>query len=282
MGSSSNTVVITGASTGIGEACALYLDQAGFQVFAAVRRETDAAALQRKASAALTPIFLDVTKPDTITAATEIITTAVGSRGLQGVINNAGIAVGGPLEFLPIAELRRQLEINVIGQVAVTQHLLPLLRQGRGRVINISSISGRVAMPFFGPYSASKFALEALTDALRLELSPWKIAVISVQPGSVVTPIWEKSLQKADNLVADLPLEGERLYGRQLARLRQAVVRTSQRGISPEQVAKVVHRSIIVNRPKTRYLVGTDAKMGALLVKLLPDRLRDWLILRQR
>lgn len=272
-------VVITGASTGIGEACALYLDRLGFCVFAGVRKAADGEALRARASAHLTPLFIDVTDTAQIATAAQTVAAAVGSAGVVGLVNNAGIAVGGPLEFLPLAELRRQFEINVLGQVAVTQAFLPLLRQGRGRVVNMSSISGRVAMPFFGPYSASKFALGALNDALRVELKPWGIAVICVEPGSIATPIWAKSLSGADEITNNLPAAAEELYGKKLAVLRQTVSKVGRRGISPEKVAATVHRALTANRPKTRYLVGLDAKVGALLVKLLPDRLRDWLIM---
>jgi NAD(P)-dependent dehydrogenase (short-subunit alcohol dehydrogenase family) len=274
------SVVISGASTGIGRTCALYLDQLGFEVFAGVRREEDGQALQAQASARLRPFFLEITRPADLARAAEQVTGAVGSQGLAGLVNNAGIALGGPLEFVDLAELRHQFEINVVGQVALTQAFLPLLRQGRGRLINMSSISGRVAMPFFGPYSASKFALEALTDALRLELQPWGIAVISIQPGAIVTPIWSKSLAKADQAAAGLSPEAHQLYGTRLARLRQAVQQTAQRGLPAEAVARTVATALTAKRPKTRYLVGLDAKMAAFAFKILPDRWRDWLIRR--
>ncbi len=273
-------VVITGASTGIGEACALYLDQRGFHVFAGVRKSADGEALQQKASARLKPILIDVTQSETITTAAEAVTKAVGGVGVTGLVNNAGIAIGGPLEFLPIAELRRQLEVNVIGQVAVTQAFLPLLRAGRGRVINMSSISGRIAMPFFGPYASSKFALEALTDSLRLELLPWGIKVISIQPGAITTPIWEKSLAKANEISDKLPAEAHRLYGPRLTAVRQSARQSGEQGIPAEAVAEAVLHALTAKRPKLRYLVGQDAKAGALLVKLLPERLREWLVVR--
>jgi len=272
-------VVVTGASTGIGQSCALYLDRLGFTVFAGVRQQADADAIQQIGSERLIPLFIDVTKADTITAAVQIVKATVGDVGLVGLVNNAGIAIGGPLEFIPVAKLRTQLEINVIGQIAVTQTFLPLLRQGQGRVINMSSISGRVAMPFFGPYAASKFALEALTDSLRVELRPWGIEVISIQPGAIVTPIWEKSVARAEQILNDFPDEADNLYGPRLAALRQTVLKTGQNGIPAVEVAKVVARALTTKRPKTRYLVGRDAKMGTILIKLLPDRWRDWLIL---
>src|SRR5574341_29762 len=178
-------IVITGASTGIGEACALYLDELGYRVFAGVRRPSDGETLKAKASARLTPVVMDVTDVASIDRAVETVKQAVGSVGLAGLVNNAGIGVGGPLEVVPLADLRKQFEVNVIGQVAVTQAFLPLLRQGRGRIVNMGSIAGRVVMPFMGPYSASKFALEALTDAMRLEFQPWGIQVSIVEPGAI-------------------------------------------------------------------------------------------------
>jgi len=275
------SVVITGASSGIGEACALHLAKLGWQVFAAVRKQADEERLRRNGLPQLIPIYMDVTDHDLIMAAAGLVAKEVGSRGLRGLINNAGMAIGGPLEFLPLADLRQQLEINVIGQIAVTQAFLPLLRQGRGRVINMSSISGRVPTPFLGPYAASKFALEALTDSLRLELRPWKIEVISIEPGAIATPIWDKSLSRADNVIEKLPPQVNTLYGTRLAKLRERVNKTGQQGIPPAEVAKVVAKALLAKRPRTRYLVGRDAKWGALLVKLLPDRWRDWLIIRQ-
>ena len=276
----SKAVVITGASTGIGRACALYLDTLGFCVFAGVRKQSDAQALQQEASERLTPIFIDVTRQDTIATAAQTVTAAVDGSGLAGLINNAGIAVAGPLEFLPITELRHQLEINVVGQMAVTQAFLSLLRQGKGRIINMSSISGRVAVPFAGPYAASKFGLEALTDSLRRELHPWGIEVVSIQPGAIVTPIWEKTAAKGDELLSNFPDEAHRLYGARLTVARTGLIKTGQQGISAEEVAKVVTHALTTKRPKTRYVVGRDAKMAAFVLKILPDRLKDWFILR--
>jgi len=279
-GSPTKNLVITGASTGIGQACALHLDSLGWRVFAGVRKQADADLLQEKASGQLTPIFIDVTKPDTITTAAELVTEAVNDEGLTGLVNNAGIAVGGPLEFLPVENLRQQLEINVIGQVAVTQAFLPLLRKARGRVVNMSSISGRIAMPFFGPYSASKFALEALSDSLRRELYPWGIDVISIQPGAIDTPIWDKGLSAGEKVAASLPEEGKQLYGPLLDNLRETVLDTANKGIPPQEVANAVTHALSARRPKTRYVIGKDANLAAFVVKLLPDRWRDRLIIR--
>lgn len=277
---SNQTAVITGASTGIGAACALYLDRLGWQVFAGVRKPADGEALCRQASDRLTPLLLDVTDSAAIAAAADAVTTAVGEAGLAGLVNNAGITRGGPLEFLPVAELRQQLEVNVIGQIAVTQAFLPLLRRGPGRVVNMGSISGRVAMPFMGPYAASKFALEALTDSLRLELRPWDIHVAIVEPGPIATPIWQKSLATADELTHTLPPAGHELYQAAMARARQRLVKASQAGIPAEVVAAIVAHALTAKRPKTRYPIGRGVRLAILLTKFAPDRLRDWLITR--
>ncbi len=276
------SVVVTGASTGIGKACALYLDKLGWRVFAGVRKPTDADALEQQSSSRLTPIFVDVTRQDSVKIAAENVSRVLGDNGLAGLVNNAGIALGGPLEFLPIDKMKQQLDINVIGQLAVTQAFLPLLRQGQGRIVNMSSISGRVATPFLGPYAASKFALESLTDSLRGELLPWGIDVVSVQPGAIATPIWDKSLAAGRNTRDKLPPDGEKLYGQVMDGMLNSIDQTGKGGIPADEVAKVVHKALIATRPKTRYLVGRDAKIGALLAKILPDRWRDWALRRSR
>lgn len=274
----SGAVVITGASTGIGAACALDLDRRGFQVFAGVRRVEDGDRLRQRSSARLAPLRLDVTDPASIRLATEVVQSRVGQSGLAGLINNAGIAVAGPLEAVPIPDLRRQLDVNVIGPVAVTQAFLPLLRQGRGRIINIGSIAGRATMPLMGPYSASKYALEAITDALRLELLPWGIHVSIIEPGAIATPIWEKSNQDAAALEAASP-EMARLYAGAVAAVKKVVAEAARRAIPPDAVVDAVVQALTASRPKTRYVVGWDAKVRAVMVKWLPDRLADKLLI---
>jgi NAD(P)-dependent dehydrogenase (short-subunit alcohol dehydrogenase family) len=196
------------------------------------------------------------------------------------LINNAGIAIGSPLEVIPIDQLRKQFEVNVIGQIAVTQAFLPLVRRARGRIVNMGSIAGRGTIPMMGPYSSSKFALEALTDALRLELQPWGIEVSIIEPGAIVTPIWEKSLKTAGDLEAGLIGEGKRLYEEAARRVKEAVDRAAQRAIPVEAVVQAVLHALTAPRPRTRYLVGTDARIRALMVKWLPDRAQDWLLRR--
>lgn len=275
-------VLITGASTGIGKACALHLDGLGYQVFAGVRRAVDQERLLSNASPRLEPIFLDVIQEQSILAAVERLTEAVGDSGLVGLVNNAGIAVAAPLEFIPIDDLRRQIEVNAIGQIAVTQAFLPLVRSGKGRVIFISSISGLTATPFLGPYAASKFAMEALADSLRRELLPWGIKVSIVQPGRIETPIWEKSLAAADDMLENLPSKACEYYGAMMTKIKEGVSKRQGQGTPVDVVAHTVYNALTSPRPKTRYLVGWDAKAVALVVKLVPDWVLDKLIAYQR
>jgi NAD(P)-dependent dehydrogenase (short-subunit alcohol dehydrogenase family) len=271
-------VVITGASTGIGAACALHLDRVGFAVFAGVRKPEDGVALQKAGSERLVPLELDVTDLATIRKSCAVVLDATKERGLFGLINNAGIAVVGPLEAVPISDLRQQLEVNVIGQVAVIQAFLPLIRQARGRIVNMGSIAGLSTMPLMGPYSASKFALEAITDALRLEVQQWGIHVAIVEPGAIATPIWNKSAIEAAEREAAIETELRTLYKSVVTAVRKVVGEASKRAIPPDAVVKVVEEALTAPAPKTRYLVGTDAKFRALLVRLLPDRIYDKLL----
>jgi NAD(P)-dependent dehydrogenase (short-subunit alcohol dehydrogenase family) len=271
-------VVITGASTGIGEACAFHLDALGFRVFAGVRDPADGERLTRAASDRLVPVHLDVTDAVSVKAAAETVVHALGDAPLSGLVNNAGIAVASPLEFVPLDALRSQLEVNVIGQVAVTQAFLPSLRRSRGRIVNMGSVSGRFASPFMGPYSASKFALEALSDSLRLELRPWGIHVSILEPGVIATPIWRKSLLAADELATGMPEEAHTLYGRAIEAIRQRV--ESIGGVPAERVARVVAHALTARRPRTRYVVGRDARV-AVGLSYLPTRMRDWLVAKR-
>ncbi len=270
-------VLITGASTGIGAACALHMDRLGWRVFAGVRREADGDALRQQASERLTPVRIDVTDEASIREAAATIAAATGDAGLHGLVNNAGVSIAGPLEFLPIEELRRQLEVNVIGQMAVTQAFLPQIRKARGRIVNMGSIGGRLSTAYLGPYDASKFAIEALTDALRAELRPWGIEVSVVEPGSIATPIWEKSQTQARQTMERLPAEAHALYGPAIDAMFAAAEDAEKRGIPPERVAKAVAHALTSKRPRTRYPVGTDARIQ-MIVAHAPDRLRDRLI----
>ncbi|WP_375480522.1 SDR family NAD(P)-dependent oxidoreductase [uncultured Nostoc sp.] len=216
---------------------------------------------------------------ESIAAAVEKVTNAVGGGGILGLVNNAGIAVPGPLELLAIAEFQHQMQVNVTGQLAVTQAFLGLLRQSRGRIVNMGSIAGKSPTPFLGAYNASKFALEALTDVMRMELRPWGISVSIVEPGSIATPIWDKSLSQSEVAQHDLPETAHNLYGQAMNIVREKMQMIASRGISTDIVAEVVVHALTAKQPKTRYLVGQDAKIGAVLKHILPDRLHDRIIL---
>ena len=272
------TVLVTGASTGIGEACALHLDRLGHRVYAGVRRDHDADRLRSQGSTRLEPVMLDVTDQAQIDAIAKLL--AGESGGLHGLVNNAGIARGGPLEYLPIDEWREQLEVNVIGQVAVTKAMLPLLREGHGRVVFIGSIGGKAATSLMGPYSASKFAIEAIGESLRQELRPWRIDVSVVEPGAIRTAIWDKGRETADRLERELPEEGRQRYRAHIDAIRKGIDMQDRQGVGPEKVAKVVEHALFASRPRTRYVVGVDARLQSAMVRLLPDRAREAILRR--
>lgn len=274
------TVLITGASSGIGQACALWLEARGFRVFAGVRKEADGEALQAQSKGNVRPVLLDVVDKDSIAQASARVSGQANE--LDGLVNNAGVAVAGPLEFLPLEELRRQLEINVVGQIAVTQAFLPLLRPAKGRIVMMSSISGRVAAPMMGPYSASKFALEALSDALRRELRPWGLEVSVIEPGNIQTPIWSKGVNWGQQMRDNLPEAARQLYGRAIDAIIGYIRTQDGSGLSPDEVAKVVEHALSAPVPRTRYVVGQDAKVAALMTRLLPDRWVDRFIAGRR
>ena len=270
----SGTVLVTGASTGIGEATVHHLKSLGFDPIGAVRKDEDAERLKGRG---VRTMRIDVTDAGQIAAARD----ELGDAPLAGLVNNAGIAVAAPLEFLPIDQLRNQLEINVIGQAAVTQAFLPALRRAHGRIVNVSSIGGRVALPLVGAYNTSKFALEGMSDAWRRELRPFGVEVILIEPGGVKTPIWTKSTETADAMLDDGPPEVRQLYGDLIEGVRartQKIARES--GSDPSDVAEAIGTALTADRPRTRYLVGRDAKLRARMAKVLPDRVMDRMILR--
>lgn len=271
------SVLITGASSGIGRACAVHLSRRGFRIFAGVRSVQDADSLQEESTGNITPVMLDVTDTSSIASAAERVAETTGGT-LYGLINNAGVGLGGPLELLPADKISYLLAVNVFGAAAVTQAFLPLIRNNRGgRIIMISSISGRVALPGLSVYAASKFAIEALGDALRVELQPLNIAVVLIEPGNVATPIWEKGIAHHAAVMAQADAAVKNRY----ADLIRALNRTAENphGIAPECVAEVIEQALVVARPRSRYLVGKN--MGALrLLSRMPDSIRDWILLR--
>jgi NAD(P)-dependent dehydrogenase (short-subunit alcohol dehydrogenase family) len=278
---SSPSVVVTGASKGIGRATALFLALRGFRVFAGVRSASDGEKLSRDGGERLSPLSLEVTDHDGAADAAQEVAQQVGDGGIQGLVNNAGIVVGGPLEGLPIDDFRHQLEVNLVGVLAVTKAFLPLLRSGNGRIVNVSSINGRMVTPFATPYAVSKFALEALSDGLRMELRRWGIRVSVIQPGAIDTPIWETSQLRAVEIAERMPESTRELYGGVIRSITE-MSRRPQHAIPPERVARVIHHALAARRPRTRYLVGLDARVGALLRKVLPDRAMDRILLRRR
>jgi NAD(P)-dependent dehydrogenase (short-subunit alcohol dehydrogenase family) len=284
MPSDEANILVTGASTGIGRACAVHLASLGHTVFAGVRKEGDAQSLQDEIGERVVPVILDVTDAAAIERAEITVRTRVGDGGLHGLVNNAGVALGGPLEYLPIESWRMQLEVNVIGQVAVTKAMMPLLRQASGRVVFIGSIGGRTGTPMMGPYNASKFALEGIAEAFRQELLTSDLdsgmKVVLVEPGAVKTDIWEKGRSQADALEADMPEEARQRYASLIASVRKLIDRQDKMGVKPVNVAKVVERALFTPKPRARYLVGVDAKMGGALSRVLPDGAKDALMMR--
>jgi NAD(P)-dependent dehydrogenase (short-subunit alcohol dehydrogenase family) len=272
------TALVTGASTGIGRATALRLARAGWTVLAGVRDDAVGAELEQEHTGAgsVQALALDVTDAGQIAAAAERV-RELGGR-LDGLVNNAGIGVGGPVELLDMDELRGQFEVNVLGQVAVTQALLPALRAARGRIVFLSSIGGRVVMPFLAPYAASKHAIEAFGDSLRVELRSSGVQVALVEPGSVSTPIWAKG--RADAQRVSVPPELGPYYGHVPAALEKTLNETERRGVPPEQVAATIERALTAPRMRARYLVGRDAAAMLALRRLLPDRAFDAFVRR--
>jgi NAD(P)-dependent dehydrogenase (short-subunit alcohol dehydrogenase family) len=268
-------VVVTGASSGIGHACALKLANSGFHVFAGVRKEEDAQALEAAATSRLTPLFIDVTDPNSVASAAEIVEEAVGEAGLVGLVNNAGIGEAWPLEFVPLDEFRRQFEVNVFGHLAVTQAFLPLIRAATGRIVNVGSVGGRITMPFGGPLSAPRHALVAVNDALRMELYPWGIHVALIEGGSISTRAVDKLEAGAKATIDSLPAAGRARYADAYRTAVARAVARTRAGSPPEVVADAVLRALTDRTPKTRYPVGADTRVLLALSKTLPDRLLD-------
>jgi NAD(P)-dependent dehydrogenase (short-subunit alcohol dehydrogenase family) len=259
------SVLVTGASSGIGAACVDRLARGGWHVLGGVRTDEDADRLRAQD---VEPVTIDVTDAGSIEASVRRV------DALDALVNNAGIAISMPVEFLPLEELRHQLEVNVIGQVAVIQAFLPQLRAARGRIVNVGSIAGRSSLPFLGAYAASKHALEAITDALRIELQPFGIEVSIVEPGGIATPIWRKGAERFQHLAAALPPDLVLLYGERMLKFREAAAAAGKRGEPADLVARAVEHALTATKPRTRYVVGRDARRRS-RVERLPDRLRD-------
>ncbi|MGD0770619.1 MAG: SDR family oxidoreductase [Tepidisphaeraceae bacterium] len=278
-------VLVTGSSTGIGKACALYLAKRGFSVIAGVRRGEDAKNLELIAGGNLQGILLDIADSGSIGAAAKRIAQITGESGLAGIVNNAGISVPGPVEFISREDWRRQFEVNVFGQAELTRELLPLVRRhvagrghGAGRIVFIGSIAGRIAMPISGPYSASKHAIAAIVAALRMELREQGIHVCLIEPGAIQSEIWRKGIEFAATIAPDAP--PRELYGRQIDAAVGSARNSAAGAIGADRVARVVWRCLSSPRPPIRKTVGRDAMLAAVLKRVLPEKWFDEILLR--
>ncbi len=275
---STSTVLITGVSSGIGLATARYLDERGFRVFGTFRKSDPASDVAEQMSERFVPLTMELSESDSISGAVEEMAKHLGDAGLDGLVNNAGTIIATPLEFLDLDAFRVLLEVNVTAQIAVTQACLPLLRRARGRIVNMSSVSGISALPTIGPYCASKFAMEGLSDTLRMELAPWGIEVSIIEPGSASTNIMQVAGDDAAAAVdSSDPIHRE--YNAMVKGMAAGFRRSASGGISPDVVAAKVHEALTASRPKTRYLVGRVAYLRS-FARILPDRLRDRVTLR--
>jgi NAD(P)-dependent dehydrogenase (short-subunit alcohol dehydrogenase family) len=269
-------VLVTGASSGIGYATVMRLARRGTIVFAGVRRQADAELVAREGGVNVRPLILDVTDSASIARARTAVSRAQ-DVALAGLVNNAGVAVAGPLEILPLEALRRQFDVNFFAAIEMTQAFLPMLRETRGRIVNISSIGGKLAAPFVGAYASSKFALEAASDALRLELRPFGIAVVLVEPGAVKTPIWQRSAEASLHVFDRVASGAREPYAQMIDNVQRLSAKMDESGIPPERVAQVIERALFSAHPRARYLVGRDARVR-LMVARLPDGLRDRIV----
>lgn len=271
-------VFITGASSGIGLASAQRLQQAGWQVVGTALPHEDASALE-----ALTDVRvlrMDISRPEQVSETMQVLHRHYAKQGLAGLVNNAGMGITGPIESLPLEAWRQQLEVNFFGQIRVIQACLALVRQAQGRVVNVTSILAHVTTPFSAPYCASKAAFNALSDALRMELRPWKIHVASIEPTLIKTAIWQRTHTWQTEFMDELPPDARERYGQRLLTMRESTAQQAAQGISPERVAQVIEHALSSPRPRTRYLIGPEA-LGLRLLQLLPDRLREQILMRR-
>ena len=269
------TVFITGASTGIGHASAIHLSRNGFLVFAGVRKTSDADRLTKAGGDNVVPVAIDVTDDASIAAAVESVRPRLAARGLDGLVNNAGIGISGPVEHVTKATLLHQFEVNVFGQIAVTQAFLPLIRQARGRIVNMGSVGSHISMPFGGALCATKSAFLSLNDALRLELHPFGIHVSMIEPAAINTPATDKMLGDVDAVIAALPPEGKVRYGDMLREFTRRAYEREQAGSPPEVVAAAVLHALVDEHPRARYPVGKYSTVLVNLPRFLPDNLLD-------
>jgi len=269
------SVLITGASSGIGRASVLQMSAAGWQVFATLRKPQEIEKLRAEAIAGVIPVLLDVEDRPSIKTAAEQITAQVAPSGLDGLVNVAGIGMVRPLEYATERDMQKIFDVNVFGQIAVIQAFLPLLRRNRGRIVNISSVGAHIAIPFGGLLNASKSAFGILSDTLRLELHPFGIRVITIEPGSIATPAVEKTLGNVEGVIAELPEQGCAEYGGLLRNLTRIGNQREMNGSPPAEVARAIYEALTKPQPRIRYHVGKDAKLLTFLPRILPDWLLD-------
>jgi len=274
------SILITGTSTGIGKACALLLDSLGYQVIAGVRKNSDGEALKAQSSSRLAPLILDITDMNSIADAVQIMESNSDNQ-LSALVNNAGIAFRGPLEYIPVIDFRKQLEVNLIGQLALTQACMPLLRSGQGRILFIGSASGRLPPPFLGPYAVAKSGLEMVSNTLRLELRPWGLHVSILICGSVVTPIWQHATNTAHDLSQSLPPTGQQQYQANIEASNVFYDSLGHEGLPADVVARKVARILTVRNPRSCYLVGKDAWIYTFIIRFFPTFVREWITLRE-
>ena len=271
------SILVTGASSGIGWATSLELAEKGWRVFAAVRKEADAKKLRDASSGKITTVIMDIVDYESVKRGAKEIEKALGGAGLDALFNNAGISVQGPLEIIPIELFEQQIRVNVFGHVFVTQTFLPLLRKAQGRIVFTSSESGRMTLPMMAPYSASKFALEAVASALRIELRPWKIRVSSVELQTIKTPMWEKIDTSTEKLIASLPQKARDLYQKELKTQSVFPKWQAEMGISMKKAVRVIIRALSARSPKARYLVGYEARLLVYSHAIAPIWMMDWI-----
>ncbi len=272
-------LVITGASSGIGAACAVGLAKRGYTVFAGIRKPQDGTQLVSEGGENLRPLILDVTDQASIDSARVEVARALTGEPLRGLFNNAGVSVSGPLEFVKPADLRWQLEVNCVGPLAVTQAFLPMLLESKGRIINTGSVGGFVTTPMLGAYCMSKYAIEAFSDALRVELAPQGVKVALLEPAAIATKIWDKGADAAEELIANAPPELEARYGRFIAGIRKFAAEGKATAADPQVVLDAVIHALESSNPKPRYVMGTGAGQRKFL-RMLPDRMRDRALLK--
>ena len=280
MSNSRKSVVITGGSSGIGRASVALMNRAGWQVFATVRKTADQQELREAYGENVIAVVMDVQEESSIQAAAQQIATHLNGHGLDGLVNCAGIGVVRPVEYAGLQDIRQIFEINVFGQILVSQALLPLLRRNGGRIVNITSVGVNIAIPFGGLLNSSKSAFGMLSDSLRLELRPFGVRVIAIEPGAISTPAVEKTLGDIEKVIEDLPAEARMQYGEMLRTFGRKAYTREKNGSSPSVVAEAVLHALSSNRPRIRYRVGKHAKLLATLPKLLPESVLDALRVR--